>query len=80
MRFAEGGKMKALRFARRPKDIRAVIQVTGPYETSKSTLIYTLTECVVRERELLDLAKAGTATFFMTLAASSSPAIFPVHE
>jgi diketogulonate reductase-like aldo/keto reductase len=56
-----------LGFARGPEDIRAVvrklrnqgIQVTGPYEIPKGTLVYTLADGIVTERELLDLAKAG---------------------
>jgi hypothetical protein len=63
----EGDEMKLLGFARRPKDITAVVQmlrdhaikVTGPYRTPKGTVIYTLADCVVMERELLDLTKAG---------------------
>jgi hypothetical protein len=63
---AEGGKMKILGFARRSKDITAVVQtlgdhaikVTGPYQTPKGTIIYTFANCVVTERELLDLANA----------------------
>ncbi len=59
--------MKILGFARRPKDVSAVvqtlrdqgIQVTGPYRTRKGTLIYSLAHFVVTERELLDLANAG---------------------
>ena len=58
--------MKIFGFARRPKDIRAVVQtlrdhhitVTGPYQTPKGIVIYTLADCVVTERELLDLAKS----------------------
>jgi hypothetical protein len=58
--------MKNLGFARGPGDIRAVvqtlrdrgIQVTGPYETPKGTLVYTLANVIVTERELLDLARA----------------------
>jgi 6-phosphofructokinase len=64
---AEGDTMKALRSPGHPKDIRAVVQtlrdqgieVIGPYETPKGALIYTLADCVVTERELLDLAIAG---------------------
>jgi hypothetical protein len=60
-------EMKTLGFARGPEDIRAVvrtlrdqgIRVTGPYATPKGTLVYTLADGVVTERELLDLAKAG---------------------
>jgi hypothetical protein len=45
----EGDKVDSLGFARYPEDIRAVvqalrdygIQVTGPYETPKGTLVYT---------------------------------------
>jgi hypothetical protein len=63
----EGDEMKLLGFARRPKDITAVVKtlrdhamkVTGPYRTPKGTVIYTLADCVVTERELLGLAKAG---------------------
>jgi hypothetical protein len=67
MASAGGYKMKILGFSRRHKDVTAVvralrdhaIQVTGPYRTPKGTVIYTLAECVVTERELLDLANAG---------------------
>jgi hypothetical protein len=67
MASAEGDGMKTLDFARGPEDIPAVvralrdqgIQVTGPYETRKGTLVYTLADGIVTERELLDLAKAG---------------------
>jgi hypothetical protein len=56
-----------LGFARRPKDITAVvlalqghgIQVSGPYRTRQGTLIYSLADCIVTESELLNLAKAG---------------------
>jgi hypothetical protein len=59
--------MKILGFARRFKDIRAVLQtlrdhavkVAGPHRTPKGASIYILANCVVTERELLDLAKAG---------------------
>ncbi len=59
--------MKILGFARRRKDIRAVVErlrdhairVTGPHRTPRGTAFYTLADCVVTERELLDLANAG---------------------
>ena len=59
--------MKILGFARRPKDIHAVVEtlrdhairVTGPHRTPKGTPFYMLPDCVVTERELLDLANAG---------------------
>jgi hypothetical protein len=59
--------MKILGFARGPQDIRAVIrklrdqgiQITGPYQTPKGTVIYTLADGIVTERELLDFAKTG---------------------
>lgn len=58
--------MKILGFAWRSKDITAVVQtlrdhaikVIGPHQTPKGTVIYTFADCVVTERELLDLAKA----------------------
>lgn len=58
--------MNVLGFVRRSKNIRDVVQtlrehhitVTGPYRTPKGIVIYTLADCVVTERELLDLAKS----------------------
>jgi hypothetical protein len=59
--------MKILGFARRLKDIPAVVEtlrdhavkVTGPHRTPNGTVFYTLAGCVVTERELLDLANTG---------------------
>jgi hypothetical protein len=35
------------------------MKTTGPFRTPKGALIYILADCVVTERELLDLANAG---------------------
>ena len=59
--------MKILGFAKRLKDITAVVQtlrdhgikVTEPYRRRNGTFIYSLANCVVTERELLDLPNAG---------------------
>ena len=56
-----------LGFVRRLKDIRAVVQtmreqglnVIGPFRSRNGTLVYSLFDCIVTERELLDLARAG---------------------
>jgi hypothetical protein len=56
-----------LGFARRLKDIRAAVQtmrdqgihVIGPFRRPNGTFVYSLADCVVTERELLDLAIAG---------------------
>jgi hypothetical protein len=67
MASAEGNKMNILGFARGPKDITAVIQalrdhginVIGPFRSSNGAFLYSLADCVVTDRELLDLAIAG---------------------
>ena len=59
--------MNALGFARSPKHISAVVQslrdhgikVIGPYRRRNGTFIYSVTNCVVTERELLDLEITG---------------------
>ena len=56
-----------LGFARRLKDIRAVVQtmrdqginVIGPFRKRNGTLLYSLFDFIVTEHELLDLARAG---------------------
>ena len=56
-----------LGFARRLKDIRAVVQtmrdqginVLGPFRSRNGTFVYSLFDCIVTEHELLELAKAG---------------------
>ena len=56
-----------LGFARRLKDIRAVVQtmrdqginVIGPFRSRNGTFVYSLFDCIVTEHELLDLARAG---------------------
>lgn len=56
-----------LGFARRLKDIRAVVQtmrdqginVIGPFRSRNGTFVYSLFDCIVTERELLDLSRAG---------------------
>jgi len=56
-----------LGFARRLKDIRGVVQtmrehginVIGPFRRPNGTFEYSFADCVVTERELLDLARAG---------------------
>jgi hypothetical protein len=67
MASIEGEKMKTLGFARRLQDPAAFVQTlrdhgvksSGPYRTPKGSPIYILADCVVTERELLDLATAG---------------------
>jgi hypothetical protein len=59
--------MNLLRFARFPKDIRAVVQtlrerglrVNGPYRRRNGSFVYCIADFVLTERELLDLAIAG---------------------
>jgi len=59
--------MKFLGFARRLKDTSALvrdlrdhgIQVVGPFRRHDGTFVYSLADCVVTEREILDLAIAG---------------------
>ncbi len=59
--------MKILGFAKRLKDIAAFVQtlrdrgikVTDPHRRRNGTFIYSLANCVVTERELLDLPHAG---------------------
>jgi hypothetical protein len=65
--FSRRIKMKFLGFARRLKDTSALVQklcdygihVIGPFRRPNGTLVYGLAECVVTEREILDLAIAG---------------------
>jgi hypothetical protein len=67
MASAEGIWMSILGFARGPKDITAVVQalrdhgisVIGPFRSSNGTFLYSLADCVVTDRELLDLAITG---------------------
>jgi hypothetical protein len=59
--------MNTLGFARSPKDTNDVVQalrdlgvrVIGPFRRRNGTLIFSLDDCVMTERELLDLEIAG---------------------
>jgi hypothetical protein len=64
---AAGGKVRILGFARRIGDIHTVVRtmrecgfkVIGPFRRRNGEFIYSLADCVVTERELMDLAKSG---------------------
>jgi hypothetical protein len=59
--------MGILGYARRIGDIHAVVRtmrkhavkVIGPFRRRNGGFVYSLADCVVTEREILDLAKAG---------------------